>query len=292
MNEPANESQPTTTSINTVTTTAMTNTNQTTPALAGMCRVCGRGCAAGDTLCADCDGRLHGWLRGYPEWIGALREFLDSTAHYGGHQPGRVNLASAPTPVRLSVLDHLQEIEGMAVALWRRLYAPSAMPWVDGRLHPTVLECLRVCADCPRLRRLPDIDLIWHDWESLTRRTLGIIDVPPSKHGIGRCLNPLCGIGLSAPIDAVEVTCPLCGSVWRVVDVRLGFLRECVASGRTFTAGECAELLRECGFRCNTNTIRSWRHRGRIQPAGKNEKGQPLYRLADVHGQIMRRDSI
>ena len=292
MNEPANESQPTTTSINTVTTTAMTNTNQTTPALAGMCRVCGRGCAAGDTLCADCGDRLHGWLRGYLEWIGALREFLDSTAHYGGHQPGRVNLASAPTPVRLSVLDHLQEIEGMAVALWRRLYAPSAMPWVDGRLHPTVLECLRVCADCPRLRRLPDIELIWHDWESLTRRTLGIIDVPPAKHGIGRCLNPLCGVGLSAEVGAVSVACPMCGNTYRVMDVRLGFLKECISSGRAFTAGECAELLRECGFQCSVSTIYSWRKRGRIQPAGKNGKGQPLYRLSDVHDRLAGHDVI
>ena len=142
------------------------------------------------------------------------------------------------------------------------------------------------------MNRLPDIDIIWHDWESLARKTLSIIDVPPSKHGIGRCPNPLCGVELSAPIDAVEVTCPVCGGTYRVVDVRLGFLKECIASGKAFTAGECAELLRECGFQCGVNTIYSWRSRGRIQPAGKNGKGQPLYRLADVHRQLSRRDSI
>ena len=121
---------------------------------------------------------------------------------------------------------------------------------------------------------------------------MSIIDVPPSKHGIGRCPNPLCGVELSAPIDAVEVTCPVCGGTYRVVDVRLGFLKECIASGKAFTAGECAELLRECGFQCGVNTIYSWRSRGRIQPAGRNGKGQPLYRLADVHGLLSRRDSI
>lgn len=286
MNEPTNESQPTPNQ------TQPAQTNQNKPALAGVCLVCGGGCAVGDTMCARCDGLMRGWLREYPSWLDSLHEFLDSTAHYGGRQPGRVNLPAAPTPIRLPVLDHMQAIEDAAIALWRRLYAPPAMPWADSMIHPSVLKCLSICADCNRLSRLPDIGLIWHDWERLARKTLGIIDVPPSKHGIGRCLNPLCGVELSAEVGAVSVDCPVCGNAYRVVDVRLGFLRECIESGRAFTAGECAELLRECGFQCNANTIRSWRKRGRLQPVGENVKGQPLYRLSDVHGQVMRRDSI
>ena len=47
---------------------------------------------------------------------------------------------------------------------------------------------LKACWSCQRLNRLPDIGLIWHDWERLARKTLAIIDVPPSRHGIGRCL--------------------------------------------------------------------------------------------------------
>ena len=180
MNEPTNESQPTPNQ----TQPAQTNPNK--PALAGMCQVCGGECNLRNTLCDKCDAVMRGWLRDYPSWIQALREFLDSTAHYGGHQPGRTNLASAPTPVRLSVIDHLQEIDDLAVALWRRLYAPSAMPWTDSRIHPSVSKCLSVCADCDRLSRLPDIGLIWQDWEGLAGKALGIIDVPPSRHGIGR----------------------------------------------------------------------------------------------------------
>ena len=257
-----------------------------------MCRVCGGECRIQATMCDKCETALRGWIHDYPSWIQALREFLDSTAHYGGRQPGRVNLPAAPTPIRLPVLDHMQAIEDAAIALWRRLYAPPAMPWADSRIHPSVSECLSVCADCDRLSRLPDIGLIWHDWERLARKTLSIIDVPPSRHGIGRCLNPLCGVELSAEVGAVSVDCPVCGNTYRVVDVRLGFLRECIESGRAFTAGECAELLRECGFQCNANTIRSWRKRGRLQPAGENDKGRPLYRLSDVHRQVLRRDSI
>ena len=286
MNEPTNESQPTPNQ------TQPAQTNQNKPALAGVCLVCGGGCAVGDTMCARCDGLMRGWLREYPSWLDSLHEFLDSIAHYGGRQPGRVNLPAAPTPIRLPVLDHMQAIEDAAIALWRRLYAPPAMPWADSMIHPSVLKCLSICADCNRLSRLPDIGLIWHDWERLARKTLGIIDVPPAKHGIGRCPNPLCGVELSAEVGAVSVDCPVCGNTYRVVDVRLGFLRECIESGRAFTARECAELLRECGFQCNANTIYSWRSRGRIQPAGKNGKGQPLYRLADVHRQLSRRDSI
>ncbi|MFR3506637.1 MAG: hypothetical protein ACLTUA_00150 [Bifidobacterium pseudocatenulatum] len=110
MNEPTNESQPTTTNTT-------TNTSQTTPALAGVCLVCGGECAVGDTMCTRCDGLMRGWLREYPSWLDSLHEFLDSTAHYGGHQPGRVNLPSAPTPIRLPVLDHMQAIEDAAIAL-------------------------------------------------------------------------------------------------------------------------------------------------------------------------------
>ena len=141
---------------------------------------------------------------------------------------GRVNLQSAPTPIRLSVVDHLQEIEDAVTALWCRLYAPPAMPWATSIAVPPVADMLKACWSCQRLNRLPDIGLIWHDWERLVRKTLGIIDVPPSRHGIGRCLNPLCGVELSAEVGAVSVDCPVCGNTYRVVDVRLGFLRECI----------------------------------------------------------------
>ena len=286
MNEQNNESQPTPNQ------TRPAQTNQNKPALAGVCLVCGGECAVGDTMCARCDGLMRGWLREYPSWLDSLHEFLDSTAHYGGRQPGRVNLPSAPTPIRLPVLDHMQAIEDAAIALWRRLYAPPAMPWATYGMHPPLVDMLRTCAGSPRLRRMPDIADFYHEWESMVRKTLDIIDVPPAKHGIGRCPNPLCGVELTATVGAVSVACPVCGNTYRVADVRLGFLRECVRSGRAFTAGECAELLRECGFPCNANTIRSWRKRGRLQPVGENVKGQPLYRLSDVHGQVVRRDSI
>ena len=88
------------------------------------CSVCGGECRIQATMCDKCENTLRGWIHDYPIWIHALREFLDSTAHYGGHQPGRVNLPSAPTPIRLSVVDHLQEIEDAVTALWCRLYAP------------------------------------------------------------------------------------------------------------------------------------------------------------------------
>ncbi len=143
----------------------------------------------------------------------------------------------------------------------------------------------------PRLNRLPDIGLIWHDWQRLARKTLAIIDVPPSRHGIGRCLNPLCGVELSAEVGAVSVACPMSGNTYRVVDVRLGFLKECIESGRAFPAGNVLSCCANAGSSANANTIRSWRKRGGIQPAGRNEKGQPLYRLSDVH-RVLRRDSI
>ena len=76
MNEQTNESQPTPNQ------TQPAQTNQNKPALAGVCLVCGGGCAVGDTMCAKCDGLMRGWLREYPSWLDSLHEFLDSTAHY------------------------------------------------------------------------------------------------------------------------------------------------------------------------------------------------------------------
>lgn len=83
MNEPTNESQPTPSQIQ----PAQTNPNK--PAPAGMCQVCGRECRIRTTLCEGCEITLKGWIRDYPVWIRALREFLDSTAHYGGRQLAR-----------------------------------------------------------------------------------------------------------------------------------------------------------------------------------------------------------
>ena len=230
MNEQNNESQPTPNQ------TQPAQTNQNKPALAGMCQVCGGECNLRNTLCDKCDAVMRGWLRDYPSWIQALSEFLDSTAHYGGHQPGRTNLASAPTPVRLSVIDHLQEIDDLAVALWRRLYAPPAMPWADSRIHPSVLKCLSICTDCNRLSRLPDIGLIWRDWERVVRKTLGIIDVPPSRHGIGRCLNPLCCVNAGSSAMRIRFA--------RGVSVA-GFSRPV----RTIRDGHCTGF-RTCIGRC------------------------------------------
>ena len=210
MNEQTNESQPTPNQ------TQPAQTNQNKPALAGVCLVCGGECAVGDTMCAQCDGLMRDWLREYPSWLDSLHEFLDSTAHYGGRQSGRVNLPAAPTPIRLPVLDHMQSIEDAAIALWRRLYAPPAMPWATYGVHPPLVDMLRVCAGSPRLRRMPDIADFYHEWESMVRKTLDIIDVPPAKHGIGRCPNPLCGVELTASVGAVSVACPVCGSTYLV----------------------------------------------------------------------------
>ena len=136
------------------------------------CSVCGGECRIQATMCDKCENTLRGWIHDYPIWIHALREFLDSTAHYGGHQPGRVNLPSAPTPIRLSVVDHLQEIEDAVTALWCRLYAPPAMPWATSIAVPPIVDKLKACWSCQRLNRLPDIGLIWHDWQRLARKTM------------------------------------------------------------------------------------------------------------------------
>lgn len=147
-------------------------------------------------------------------------------------------------------------------------------------LCPDVIGCLTDAAMHPDLAKIPDIGMYVSQFQRLKPKTLAIIDPPDRATPIGQCLQ--CGLTITATRDAETVTCPVCGREQTASAVRLDLLECSIRSGKAFTAGECARLLRGAGYSVSGSTIRSWKHRGLLQSDGKDERDQPVYRLRDV----------
>lgn len=243
------------------------------------CQECGTAVEQPYTLCPACELSAAMLLLRYVPWVHALEDSLDATVHPGGHQPTRIITPTAPTPIRLDVLDHLDLLASTAQGLWRRLMGVDVLDWKRD-LCPDVIGCLTDSAAHLRLAMLPDIGMYVAQFRLLRARTLEIIDVPERRTPIGQCLT--CGIAITAADGQEHVTCPTCGSEQTASAVRLDLLRRSIRSGRMFTAGECARLLQDCGYRISRKTITSWRTRGLIEPSGRDAAGRPVYSMASV----------
>lgn len=243
------------------------------------CQTCDRPVETGYTLCPACELSFALLLDQYVPWVHALEASLDATLHPGGHQPTRIITPVAPTPLRLDVLDHIDLLASIAQGLWRRLQGVDILYWKRD-LCPDIIGCLTDAAMHPRLAQLPDVGMYVAQFHRLKPLTLGIIDPPEPVTPIGQCLQ--CGLTITAGANATIVTCPVCGREQTASAVRLDLLERSIRSGKAFTAGECARLLRGAGYSVSGSTIRSWKHRGLLQPDGRDGRNQPVYRLRDV----------
>lgn len=244
-----------------------------------VCQICDTPLDDGYTLCPACELDFALLLDQYVPWTHALEASLDATLHPGGHQPTRIITPTAPTPLRLDVLDHLDLLASIAQGLWRRLTGVNILKW-QRDLCPDIIGCLTDAAMHPRLAQLPDVGMYVSQFQRLKPKTLAIIDPPEPVTPIGQCLQ--CGVTISASQTASIVTCPTCGREQTSSAVRLDLLERSIRSGKSFTAGECARLLRGAGYSVSGSTIRSWKHRGLLQPDGRDGRNQPVYRLRDV----------
>lgn len=244
-----------------------------------VCQICDTPIDDGYTLCPACELDFALLLDQYVPWTHALEASLDATLHPGGHQPTRIITPTAPTPLRLDVLDHLDLLASIAQGLWRRLTGVNILKW-QRDLCPDIIGCLTDAAMHPRLAQLPDVGMYVSQFQRLKPKTLAIIDPPEPVTPIGQCLQ--CGVTISASQTASIVTCPTCGREQTSSAVRLDLLERSIRSGKSFTAGECARLLRGAGYSVSGSTIRSWKHRGLLQPDGRDGRNQPVYRLRDV----------
>ena len=243
------------------------------------CQTCGQPVEAGYSLCPVCELDFALLLLQFVPWTHALEASLDATLHPGGHQPTRIITPVAPTPLRLDVLDHIDLLASIAQGLWRRLTGVDILDW-QRDLCPDVIGCLTDAAMHPDLAKIPDIGMYVSQFQRLKPKTLAIIDPPDRATPIGQCLQ--CGLTITATRDAETVTCPVCGREQAASAVRLDLLERSIRSGKAFTAGECARLLRGAGYSVSGSTIRSWKHRGLLQSDGMDGRNQPVYRLRDV----------
>lgn len=244
-----------------------------------VCQICDTPIDDGYTLCPACELSFALLLDQYVPWTHALEASLDATLHPGGHQPTRIITPVAPTPLRLDVLDHIDLLASIAQGLWRRLQGVNILDWKRD-LCPDIIGCLTDAAMHPRLAQLPDIGMYVGQFQRLKPKTLAIIDPPDRATPIGQCLT--CGLTITASANDTILTCPTCGREQTASAVRLDLLERSIRSGKSFTAGECARLLRGAGYSVSGSTIRSWKHRGLLQPDGRDGRNQPVYRLRDV----------
>lgn len=241
------------------------------------CQHCHKPTDMMSTLCPACTLDMTIMILTLYARLDPLRASLDATIHPGGHQPTRTNTATPPTPIRLDVLDLIDLIDAEAAELNIRLRG------IDASKHgtPLPLLLLDLAAD-PGLSMLADAET-WHTiLDKLCKRTLQVIDAPDPKHAIGNCLNPDCRTLLTAADGERDVSCPRCGSVWRVAAVRLGLLDELASSGKLVTIDEAARLMRTAGYRVQAKRIRNWRDRRVIVPAGVNASNRKVFRLGDI----------
>ena len=234
-------------------------------------------------LCPACDLALTLDPLRLCVWLDPLHASLDATVHPGGHQPTRVNLPNAPTPIRLDVLDLLDTIDATARAMWRRLEGVDALDW--RRDAPAATSLRRLLMDIsghPRLTLLADAGMWLDSLDRLCALTLAIIDIPDRPKPIGHCPNPLCGVQLNAIDGQGKVTCPVCGGEWHVADVRLALLESLAGSERLLTLTECARLLGECGYHVTRKQLQHRRDRGLLTPQTNDSKGRQLFRVRDV----------
>ena len=118
-----------------------------------------------------------------------------------------------------------------------------------------------------------------------------VIDRAPANAYSGICGNTTdegeCGQPLYSHPDHDWVRCRTCGAEWNVTERRQWLLG--LAAETPLTATRMAGLLTHAGIAVTAAQIRSYGAHGRIRIAGRNGRGHPLYRIADVRQAIADR---
>jgi ssDNA-binding Zn-finger/Zn-ribbon topoisomerase 1 len=243
------------------------------------CQHCNTSIETGYTLCPECELNLTLLILRLTTFTTPLKASLDSTLHPGGHQPTRTNLPTAPTPIRLDVLDLIDQLDATASELAR---------WLEDSPQETaftsIQDALIRCVESDLLPRFADAELYYQTLTRLEQRILDIIDTPEETRIVGRCPNQLCGITLTAPSTATTINCPICNNTWPIEDVKQEWLRQLIREGKkTGTAAECAKAFTMSGITLKRNTINQWAARNKITPVGIDTERTPIYKYTDIY---------
>ncbi|MEE0654132.1 MAG: hypothetical protein UCI02_03365 [Bifidobacterium criceti] len=191
----------------------------------------------------------------------------------------RTGLSVAPTPISLpahDLLDHLDAtVRYIAIGAGLRFGR-------DTDLH-ALLKGLDRHEPCATLAARADA------WACL--RLIGetiwqvrqMTDPEPSHRYVGICVR--CGAPAWAPetqpADS-DYRCRACGHLSRLADIIEAHQLRLLTSDVVDTTKGLRRLLTTCGVHVKAGTIRQWAHRGKLKPAGRDDTGTPVYRLADV----------
>lgn len=229
------------------------------------------------TICPNCETKLALAVLHLYTMLDTLNQLVDASvklSNHGEHAPS----AEPPTPVRLNILDLLDLLDASSWVWYKLLNPPKATITTtssDSAVRDLGQRLLAI-AESPRLAMIASADMVIDEALRLERRVSGVCERAQVLHPVGHCLNRLCGVVLYASDGDELVECPVCASVWRVMDVRLALWRECVHNRNLVTAVDASRLLGMCGIRVAASTIRSWHHRGWLTSV------DGLYRLADI----------
>ncbi|MFC5187118.1 hypothetical protein [Actinomadura harenae] len=258
---------------------------------------CGRP-TRGATICGACEADLERALTAVP-WLVAQLDLVLSrqtrTGSSGGARSAETSLPYAPhaseaSRVLASTLtawvDELRPAEPRRIGpLCERCTHASCrlMRPLAGRTASACAVWLRARVD--RIVRLPVAEELWDEITAAVWAAQRLVDRPPERRYVGQCGAGLddgtdCDVDLYARPDAAAVTCPECGTRW---DVRWRRRRLLEAAEDTLaTAADLARALTGLGHEVTPEMIRGYGHRGQIVPHGRDGRGRPLYRLADV----------
>lgn len=184
---------------------------------------------------------------------------------------------AAPTPVNLTALDLLNQIEALA-----RLLCASAKTGTTGHDVHRLLDGLDDDTVCRTLAARRDAAHIIRLLDTAIRHATILTDPDPSKRYIGVCAT--CGYGLWAadtdylPETIICSTCYQPNRTRTVIEAHRLMLR---TAGTVGTAAELATLLKGCGYHARRKTISEWKRRGKLDTVGEQD-GKPVYALADV----------
>ena len=243
----------------------------------------------GETLRGDryvsttaCD-RLHDVATALP----ALMSAVAAAKH--GLRRGKAAAAStgysSRPPARLDII-HAAAPHETTITRWAEQAASAAdLPRPARHDWAAAAAALRAAATRPGDAALADlIPDVLHAARALT----ALADLPPTHRFYGRCLTDVDGAVCDAPIyappDASWARCPACRTLWELAPLLAAHLR--AAADWAVTTAEGARLLTAAGHPTKPETIRLWKHRGRIAADADGR-----YRVGDLLAAASRRPS-
>mgnify|MGYP000920710003 FL=1 len=244
----------------------------------------------GETLRGDryvsttaCD-RLHDVATTLP----ALMAAVAAAKH--GLRRGKAAAAStgysSRPPARLDII-HAAATHETTITRWAERAASAAdLPRPARHDWDAIAAALHAAASRPGDAALADLI---PDVLTAARALTALADLPPAHRFYGRCLTEddagtVCDAPIYAPPDAAWARCPACRTLWELAPLLTAHLQ--AAADWAVTTAEGARLLTAAGHPTKPETIRLWKHRGRIAADADGR-----YRVGDLLAAASRRPS-